>query len=348
MKIAIVGTSNCIRKEGWVRHFISNNPSFTVDNFSAGAVTSLYASYIIDKKDITTNYDYCILDFCINDQVALDLNKTNIKFLASSILSMLSKFLTDSATCISVVLILTPKGYVYTLDNHIIRKLVITLCAKFNIRIVDIAQFVTDCAVKDAIPIEEIYFESNHYSNDYCKIIADLASKAFTTQAFSLRKIPSDMNIYAIPDDEIEWINCEKSSFSTSLATHETWVLRDQSYINIENTPFLCGIFCYTHELSGYVYVNSFQTIIRKNLADKFTKMFFLKHFINPVFSESNRFQLGLNAPGVCSDDQGWFFEVPVEHNQSDSIIGICGFIGVAQDPVRFGEKLLLELNFSL
>lgn len=326
-KIAIVGTSNSARRNGWVSMFIKNHPELEVDNFSIGVVTSLYGNYIIDKNNICDNYDFCIIDFCINDQTAIDFKSLTPDLLEKSFLSLLGKFAKKGCRCIPIVLILGRRNYVFTIDDHYIRNSVLKICAEHDVYCCDIPKIIFELTRGQNKEPTEIFFEFNHYSDVYCMDIEKNIYNMIMTAKHKELVIPRSIDFVCVEDKKIELLNCEKKELGTSLAKHETILLEKNSSITLKDVENLYGIFCFTHPMSGNVYIDSGETVVKKNLADQFKNLFFLKHLSTPLFSKSNTFKITATSDHEDSFDDLWLSKAPFTHDQSESIAGICGFL---------------------
>ena len=65
-KIAVVGTSNAIIKDGYGQ-FLQSLLPHQVDIYGLGACSSLHAVFSLLKYDLADRYEYVIFDCCSND-----------------------------------------------------------------------------------------------------------------------------------------------------------------------------------------------------------------------------------------------------------------------------------------
>lgn len=132
MKIAIVGTSNSILKDGWVKYYRELVQDVEIDNYSLGSNSSLYGHYILEKKDILDKYDYCFIDFAVNDQHFFDKGLISEELLVASYLDFIRKF--RNSNCIPIFLILPIVEYCRENSKiSTIRQNMIALCDDFGV-----------------------------------------------------------------------------------------------------------------------------------------------------------------------------------------------------------------------
>lgn len=67
MKIAILGTSNSILKNGYAPLYHALEFPNQVDNYSIGATICQFIPFALEKYAIFKNYDFLITDCCPND-----------------------------------------------------------------------------------------------------------------------------------------------------------------------------------------------------------------------------------------------------------------------------------------
>jgi hypothetical protein len=79
MRIAIVGTSNSLRKDGYTFYLGADPRVESLSNFSIGASTGLHS--IRSTKNIDfSQFDYCLIDFSVNEEVVRKNNALNLEF----------------------------------------------------------------------------------------------------------------------------------------------------------------------------------------------------------------------------------------------------------------------------
>ena len=84
-KIALVGTSNSIMKNGYGQ-FLQELLPGQVDILGLGGCSSITAVFSLLKYDIVDKYEYVVFDFCFNEYY-FEKNKTINKYLQISLVS---------------------------------------------------------------------------------------------------------------------------------------------------------------------------------------------------------------------------------------------------------------------
>ena len=95
-KIALVGTSNSIMKNGYGQ-FLQELLPGQVDNLGLGGCSSINAVFSLLKYDIVDKYEYVVFDFCIND-LNFEILKCTNKYLIVSYWSFIFNVLRNSKT----------------------------------------------------------------------------------------------------------------------------------------------------------------------------------------------------------------------------------------------------------
>lgn len=92
-RIAILGTSNSIMRDGWAAHFIASAPKdWEVTNFSLGGNCSLFMLGQQELNEIAANYDLCIIELFVNDQRYIDTAHFRDDYFAATLTGLLAQF----------------------------------------------------------------------------------------------------------------------------------------------------------------------------------------------------------------------------------------------------------------
>lgn len=68
MRVAVVGTSNSVRKDGYVPQLAGDPRVSRLSNYSLGASTSLISIPRMENVDFS-RFDFCLIDFSVNEEV---------------------------------------------------------------------------------------------------------------------------------------------------------------------------------------------------------------------------------------------------------------------------------------
>lgn len=103
MRIAIVGTSNSLRKDGYTFYLRADPRVETISNFSIGASTGLHSIRSTMNIDFS-KFDYCLIDFSVNEEVVRKNGALNLAFSKAIFDSLVVRCLAGG--CIPVVTLL--------------------------------------------------------------------------------------------------------------------------------------------------------------------------------------------------------------------------------------------------
>jgi len=99
-RVLVVGTSNGIRKGGYAEYL---SDIVDVTNVSLGASTSIHSIHSTHDVDFA-NYDYCVLDFCVNEEAPLRNGMMSWDDIDSILKNLICR--ATASRCLPVVLIL--------------------------------------------------------------------------------------------------------------------------------------------------------------------------------------------------------------------------------------------------
>lgn len=342
MKIAVVGTSNGVLNDGYGRFLVKDASSHQVDNFSIGAVCSLYANYIIDKKMIAEEYDICVLDFCINDQSLCDSEYLSLEQSASFICSLISKFC--CSRCIPIILLLVYKKYMSSIDESAVYTNTVRLAEFFGVRTVNFAKYIYDTCV--SAQVDGVYRDDAHYAPKYQQLISDFIVYELTRKPGpSPRKIFDYMKIGLVNLEKPEYINCIKTTKETSLVSVEVKKMNIDSRILMNNRLWLCGILYWSSSSTGGLIIKNASRMIFKNLHITHGGLT-LGILFHQVIADNLEIVLGCSPQQSCVFDPTAYSCAPAsEPNNSEVDIVDCVFSNL--DLSISGRFLLNFVDYS-
>ncbi|WP_431284218.1 hypothetical protein ACQW02_05250 [Humitalea sp. 24SJ18S-53] len=103
MRIAIVGTSNSVGKNGYVSGMQSGGLVTLIRNFSLGHSTSVVLPFTLGRFD-PADFDFCIFDFVVNEQPLIERNANLRSAIEDRLRYILHQF--ASTNCIPVMLVM--------------------------------------------------------------------------------------------------------------------------------------------------------------------------------------------------------------------------------------------------
>ncbi|MGA2401933.1 MAG: hypothetical protein ABSG91_09520 [Syntrophobacteraceae bacterium] len=310
-KIAIVGTSNSILAEGWSSEFRRIEPNSIIHNYSLGSNSSLYGVYTLIKQDIASKYDYCILDFCVNDQNFLDCHAISWEFLLASIAGLFAPFLDEQVGCTPLWLLFINKRHFKDKHLNISRDAHMFLCSYYGVPYIDVYDLIVDAANTKGYNEDDIFAEETHLRSAFAKPLAhvvseflDLAGEHWAKNKPQSTGERRRLNYRVVPEDRITYRNCAVHTRSTSLISYPVHRLGPQSFIDIMTyDELLCGFLFWLRKEENYLFCTGERTI-RKNLRLKWDKGFFFRNFLNPLQpARDGRFTFSLSHSGTCSEE---------------------------------------------
>jgi hypothetical protein len=300
MKIAIVGTSNSVSEDGWTKYFLEIANEDQVDNYSLIANTSLYGHYILEKKKILENYDYCIIDFAVNDQAFLDDTLVAEELLVASYLDLIRKF--KETQCIPIFLILPIASHARRGKGKTskVRQYMIYLCQRFGIPYVDVYDFFE--GLINCYPDECLFRDPRHITSFAAQCLAKVLQKIkeHAHDIFFKNQISQQIpyfNFSIKKKQQVEFINCRQLSTEASFAQFTIMRATAElaSQIVLYGCEFLCGMFYCSTDNTNYVYFSTDKGVIRKNLHIPWNN-YILRQFMMPVIPNNGFISVTLEA----------------------------------------------------
>ena len=328
-KIALVGTSNSIMKDGYGQ-FLQELLPGQVDSLGLGGCSSINAVFSLLKYDIVDKYEYVVFDFCIND-FSFEKAKSINKFLLISYWSFIFNILRRSKT--TPVLLLLP-------NMHYCRDIVdfyIAISDFFNIEYVDISFLFS------SIPRENLFRDSmGHYCVEYQKQISRAILDVMNRQKRDIRYVP------LMEDIEFSLSKCKLSDVQKEVSTA---IRKMQCYeINTQNSPdivfpqdgrYISGMLFWSNGPEGKqcdpVYICNDSTVMRKNFNLSF-KGFFAREVANGVPG-------GVKNPVISFKPQPVSLVEPTRHQEEiqkerlNHIFYVNSVLFCNVPPVAWGEQ---------
>lgn len=126
--LCLLGTSNGVIKNGYSSYFSSSSNVKCFDNFSIGACTSSFVFYNLAKINMA-NYDFCILDLCVNDGLWMKAKHVDPQHWIDILAEVCCRIL--SSGCVPVILVLPTPDLIS--DSGKITALLRELCMELRI-----------------------------------------------------------------------------------------------------------------------------------------------------------------------------------------------------------------------
>jgi hypothetical protein len=130
--LCLLGTSNGVIKNGYSSYFSVSENVKVFENHSIGACTSSFVFYNLSKINVQ-NYDFCILDLCVNDGLWMKANHVDPNHWVDVITEACCRIL--SSGCLPIILILPAPELMSYSDNIVL--LIKRVCRDLNIPFFD-------------------------------------------------------------------------------------------------------------------------------------------------------------------------------------------------------------------
>lgn len=333
MRIAIVGTSNSVMTDGWVAALRGLRPDDEIDNYSIGASTSLYGSYIVDREKIADRYDVCFLDFCVNDQAYNLAGDFIFKYAVASYCGLLQKF---KGTACRALPLLFPVRFAF--DNRERRAVIdnaARACSAYGYPFLDILGLVDRLREGFDLSGDDLYVDGAHLRPHVAAAIAKAAS-AMLDGPLSLPPA-AEMDAPVYFSSKPEGGTAER--VGTSLVTHDVNRLSEDAQATLP-AGYLCGALHWSSELSGDLFFQG-NIPVRKNFRKMWDGKFFFSHFVEPLPGEK-----GIT---VTVQPIGDAVRDPTRDESTkpaaSPTVDVVGYLLSDRDPGITGEALISQLQ---
>lgn len=242
-KVAIIGTSNSILREGWTEGFKQFYPSVT--NFSLGASPSLYAHYILHKHDILNKFDLVIIDFALNDSFFMQHDTIDSRFLLKSFDSLLNT-LANQRHCAPIILNFVNK-LMFKHKTFSTYDLYNLLASAHGIPYFPVG----DLIARTRLPLSHpnFFLDDWHIARAIGRIFGETLG-ATTKHALNLRESQNehgsgqtDLAFSTLSSGETKAVNTALSPKKTSLASYDAYDFNQDSRLILAKSHALCALF---------------------------------------------------------------------------------------------------------
>jgi hypothetical protein len=158
--LCLLGTSNGVIKNGYSSYFSVSENVKGFDNYSIGACTSSFVFYNLSKINVQ-NYDFCILDLCVNDGLWMKANHVDPNHWVDVITEACCRIL--SSGCLPIILILPTPGLMSYSDNIV--RLIKRVCSDLNIPFFDCYEIIKR--------IQEVRIGAGGSDSDFMNLFKD-------------------------------------------------------------------------------------------------------------------------------------------------------------------------------
>lgn len=341
MKIALIGTSNSIIKNGYYHKLSGMLPKGVVDRYSLGATTSLTASYMIRKYNIADRYDFVILDFNINEYKAFfdeGLPPEHcVSFFSNACLNLIGK------KCKPLVLILKDEEFEFV-ESYQER-----FATFFDIPTITLDDL-------GNLPFQR-YSDTAHYRDRVQTLIAE---KIYTSICNYKTHYPSEpelknfnLRLLSEPwtDGSVKISNVGISKFHNSICSFNDLVLSSSSEIQVSTPGWnLKGILFFSDiETEQYVYIaKDSGEVLRKQLNLDYKKSGYFTRLIDWKYDlgfSNFTFCTCLDSDISCLDET--VLGGNSSSNKSSTEFRLVDMLFVDTDVVDYGKSVIKALGLE-
>ncbi|WP_455272858.1 hypothetical protein [Rhizobium herbae] len=233
-------------KDGYAPFLKSMMPEVEIKNFSLGGAPSIYGCYVLDRENIVEDFDYAIIDFCINDQQMERNLFLTLENIVSAFGSMLSQF-KPGGRCKPLV-ILFPQREAFT-DPRLmkVRDAAKRLCQQFNIATIDAFDLVATAHSQYGADTASFFSDWAHMRKDHAQAFGRLVVDALT----SLPELKFSEVTALLPNYSVAHpCTLPKVERGTSLMCEDTFVLKgDELAMRIDG--YLAGFLHWCNDDTG-------------------------------------------------------------------------------------------------
>lgn len=338
-KVAIVGTSTSIMKTGYVPQLVDLLPDTKIANFSLGGCPSIYGSYVIEKERIAEDFDYVIIDFCINDQQLERSSFLSIESLVSSFGALLALF-SPEKRCQPLVLLLPQRDAFKDDRLQKVRNLNRLLCQEFNVSVIDMFDLIEKSHQAHGTEIEVFFSDWTHMHQDFAQPFAELVANRLT----ELRATKNSELQQALPSYSVKVPTFLPSvERGTSLWSENTYVLTGERRFEVPIDGYLTGFVHWQNSDTGTLLLDAGeeQIALPARKVSIWDNRFAFSNFQTAVKCPSKvTMTVGFNEKYKFSRTFGFRADLPKDGSE----IGICGFVVANCDPQLAGANVMRML----
>ncbi|WP_297262526.1 hypothetical protein [uncultured Desulfovibrio sp.] len=239
-KIAVIGTSNSIIKDGYGQFLLELLPG-QVDIYGLGACSSINAVFLLLSREVIDKYEYVLFDFCINDY-SYWRQKRLSKYLILAYWAFIFERLRKSRTVPIFLLLTVSSGNRKMVDFYI------NMARLFDAAYIDISRRFS------GIPREELFRDHAHYSRGFQQKIAHAILETVAGPKRTIRSLPfsDDIGFY-LSDKQL----CDnRKRIATSLMEMECYAIdtRQDNIVFPQDAGYISGILFWSDGPEGGVY----------------------------------------------------------------------------------------------
>jgi hypothetical protein len=175
MDVLVLGTSNCLISESFIKYFQSYS-GFQIENRSIGASSSSVGLYILETVDLK-KFAFAILDYEINDNGVIGQNIKSIDDIKENIRSIVA--ITRSLGATPIVTIIPSQATLKAATQA--ERAHLEVCEQEGVHYLNVADFFREALSQNVVTLDLLMRDSAHMSALVTPLIGEALAKGLKT-----------------------------------------------------------------------------------------------------------------------------------------------------------------------
>lgn len=337
-RLAIVGTSTSIMKDGYAPFLKDLLPDTEIVNLSLGGAPSIYGCYVVEQEKIADEFDYAIIDFCINDQ-QLERNAfLTIENIVSAFGALISRF-SSGSRCKPLVLLLPQREAFVDARLMKVRNLSKKICHQFGVKTIDVFDLLDHGHELFGLDRGTFFSDWTHMHKNHAEAFAKLIVETLPTIE-NAKKSDLKFPTYSV----VVPSGLESVERGTSHVSSTTFVLTREKAAPMRVDGYLCGFLHWQNSDTGtFLLETSWEKLaLPARKIAPWDNRFAFSNFATAVkCSGFVNLSVGTDPEFKTMRSFGYQAHLP----RDGSEIGICGFVFAHEDPQAVGARVIDILN---
>jgi len=292
-RIAILGTSNSIMRQGWTGLFKSVIPkSWTTTNFSIGGSNALFMSGQEAAHEISRTHDLCIIELPINDQRYIDSGYLKPEHFVAAVAGLFKGLMAPGSRCVPLVLSMSQRK-TGTLENGADETLaqLTRLCNAYGVPMFDVNDHIRKACAETTREYADFFADGLHLKPVVQRHVATALARMLTDAWPAMPQAQSDLLDLApafgvVPArDFVAPLAPEMRK--TSLAAMDLACLEHGERMQVHLSGHVCGLMHWADARSEEVVITALdgaQASVQKLLRKEWNwGIFFFTHIFSPI-----------------------------------------------------------------
>lgn len=327
-------------KDGYAPFLKSLMPEVEVKNFSLGGAPSIYGCYIFNQENVVDNFDYALIDFCINDQQMERNLFLTLENIVSAFGAMLSQF-QPGGRCRPLVILFPQKDAFSDPRLMKVRNAAKLLCQQFNIATIDAFDLVATAHSQRGVDTASFFADWTHMRKDHAQAFAQMVVDTLTALPTPRpSEVTGLLPRYSVARPD----TLPKVERGTSLMGADTFVLNGADHFDIRIEGYLAGFLHWHNHDTGTLLMDAAgqKVAIPSRKSKPWDNRFAFSNAASAIKCGGPvRMRVGTDPAYKTMRSFGYQSHLPLDGTE----IGISGFVVADRDPMDAGAKALKFLK---